>query len=181
MRLLPLTTDKLRSSSQLPIYLLSNSCHLLPGIPHQTAQLITMVLKGHCLCKAVTYTVDVDAPLITGYDHCDDCQRQSGSTYCKFYTFTLSLCASFRSPSTWRGPARELESLGRRHRGAGNGGPHPRKLQRCGCREALTRPLVLRRELRPRVMGPLCGPSTVNGPLACGSPARKLTLRCFIA
>ncbi|TLD21433.1 hypothetical protein PspLS_08849 [Pyricularia sp. CBS 133598] len=40
-----------------------------------------MVLSGHCLCKAVTYKVDVDAPLITGYDHCDDCQRQSGSTY----------------------------------------------------------------------------------------------------
>lgn len=41
-----------------------------------------MTLTGHCLCKAVTYTVDVDAPLITGYDHCDDCQRQTGSTYC---------------------------------------------------------------------------------------------------
>ncbi len=45
-----------------------------------------MTLTGHCLCKAVTYTVDVDAPLLTGYDHCDDCQRQSGSTYCKFYS-----------------------------------------------------------------------------------------------
>lgn len=43
-----------------------------------------MPLSGHCLCKAVTYTVDVDAPLLTGYDHCDDCQRQSGSTYCMF-------------------------------------------------------------------------------------------------
>lgn len=42
-----------------------------------------MVLKGHCLCKAVTYTIDMDAPLLVGYDHCDDCQRQSGSTYCK--------------------------------------------------------------------------------------------------
>ena len=41
-----------------------------------------MPLSGHCLCKAVTYTADVDAPLITAYDHCDDCQRQSGSTYC---------------------------------------------------------------------------------------------------
>lgn len=41
-----------------------------------------MVLAGHCLCKAVTYTVDIDQPLLTGYDHCDDCQRQSGSTYC---------------------------------------------------------------------------------------------------
>ncbi|KAL2115702.1 hypothetical protein VTJ04DRAFT_9957 [Mycothermus thermophilus] len=40
-----------------------------------------MVLSGHCLCKAVTYTVDVDKPLLVGYDHCDDCQRQSGSTY----------------------------------------------------------------------------------------------------
>jgi hypothetical protein len=40
-----------------------------------------MPLTGHCLCKAVTYTADVEAPLLTGYDHCDDCQRQSGSTY----------------------------------------------------------------------------------------------------
>ncbi|KAL1842026.1 hypothetical protein VTJ49DRAFT_6192 [Mycothermus thermophilus] len=40
-----------------------------------------MPLSGHCLCKAVTYTVDVDEPILTGYDHCDDCQRQSGSTY----------------------------------------------------------------------------------------------------
>lgn len=40
-----------------------------------------MPLTGHCLCKAVTYSVDVEAPLLTGYDHCDDCQRQSGSTY----------------------------------------------------------------------------------------------------
>ncbi|CAK7206994.1 hypothetical protein SEUCBS139899_009802 [Sporothrix eucalyptigena] len=40
-----------------------------------------MVFNGHCLCKAVTYTIDMDAPLITGYDHCDDCQRQTGSTY----------------------------------------------------------------------------------------------------
>jgi len=40
-----------------------------------------MVLTGHCLCKAVTYSIDVDKPLLTGYDHCDDCQRQSGSSY----------------------------------------------------------------------------------------------------
>ncbi|KAF4125743.1 Glutathione-dependent formaldehyde-activating enzyme [Geosmithia morbida] len=40
-----------------------------------------MTLTGHCLCKAVTYKADVSEPLITAYDHCDDCQRQSGSTY----------------------------------------------------------------------------------------------------
>ncbi|ERS99116.1 uncharacterized protein SPSK_04622 [Sporothrix schenckii 1099-18] len=40
-----------------------------------------MVFTGHCLCKAVTYTIDMDAPLVCGYDHCDDCQRQTGSTY----------------------------------------------------------------------------------------------------
>ncbi|KAJ5937588.1 hypothetical protein N7454_003930 [Penicillium verhagenii] len=40
-----------------------------------------MPLSGHCLCKAVTYTVAIDQPLVTAYDHCDDCQRQSGSTY----------------------------------------------------------------------------------------------------
>lgn len=40
-----------------------------------------MPLTGHCLCKAVTFTIDVDEPALVGYDHCDDCQRQSGSTY----------------------------------------------------------------------------------------------------
>ncbi|KAF3397259.1 hypothetical protein DPV78_008252 [Talaromyces pinophilus] len=40
-----------------------------------------MTLTGHCLCRAVTYSIDVDQPLITGYDHCDDCQRQTGSSY----------------------------------------------------------------------------------------------------
>ncbi|KAL2104786.1 hypothetical protein VUR80DRAFT_9638 [Thermomyces stellatus] len=40
-----------------------------------------MPFTGHCLCGQVKYTIDQDAPLITGYDHCDDCQRQSGSTY----------------------------------------------------------------------------------------------------
>ncbi|OTB06938.1 hypothetical protein M426DRAFT_91420 [Hypoxylon sp. CI-4A] len=39
-----------------------------------------MTLSGHCLCGAVKYTIDAD-PIIVGYDHCDDCQRQSGSTY----------------------------------------------------------------------------------------------------
>lgn len=43
-----------------------------------------MPLTGHCLCGAVKYSVDVDEPLLTGYDHCDDCQRQSGSTYCEY-------------------------------------------------------------------------------------------------
>lgn len=41
-----------------------------------------MPLTGHCLCKAVTYSIDADKPDIVAYDHCDDCQRQSGSTYC---------------------------------------------------------------------------------------------------
>jgi len=38
------------------------------------------MLSGHCLCKQVTYEIDAE-PLLVGYDHCDDCQRQSGSTY----------------------------------------------------------------------------------------------------
>lgn len=57
-----------------------------------------MVLKGHCLCGSVTYTVDVDAPLITGYDHCDDCQRQSGSTYCTYLSSSFLGCFSLSSP-----------------------------------------------------------------------------------
>lgn len=102
------------------------------SIPHQPAHLFKMVLKGHCLCKAVTYTVDVDQPLITGYDHCDDCQRQSGSTYCKFHNFAPSvLFCEFPEPldlarSGW---GEELGSFRHRHRGAGPGlgVPRPRK------------------------------------------------------
>lgn len=67
-----------------------------------------MVLKGHCLCKAVTYTVDVDQPLITGYDHCDDCQRQSGSTYCKLRLQLHTECLRrFWKSLTSQGLARE--------------------------------------------------------------------------
>ncbi|BDD62613.1 hypothetical protein MPDQ_007302 [Monascus purpureus] len=40
-----------------------------------------MPVTGHCLCKAVTYSIDVDKLGLVAYDHCDDCQRQSGSTY----------------------------------------------------------------------------------------------------
>jgi hypothetical protein len=50
-----------------------------------------MPLTGHCLCNAVTYTVDVDQPALVGYDHCDDCQRQTGSTYCMLPIFFLLL------------------------------------------------------------------------------------------
>ncbi|KAI0446209.1 glutathione-dependent formaldehyde-activating enzyme [Xylaria telfairii] len=39
-----------------------------------------MGLSGHCLCGQVKYTVD-SAPFNVAYDHCDDCQRQTGSTY----------------------------------------------------------------------------------------------------
>lgn len=61
-------------SPKVPLYA------LFPPIINQP--IATMVLSGHCLCKAVTYTIDVDEPSLVGYDHCDDCQRQSGSTYC---------------------------------------------------------------------------------------------------
>ncbi|KAL9110822.1 MAG: hypothetical protein Q9227_004622 [Pyrenula ochraceoflavens] len=40
-----------------------------------------MTISGHCLCGATTFTSSADSPAIVGYDHCDDCQRQSGSTY----------------------------------------------------------------------------------------------------
>lgn len=127
-RFTPFTADKLRTSSQLPVYLQPSSYPRLTSIPHHTEQLFTMVLKGHCLCKAVTYTVDVDQPLITGYDHCDDCQRQSGSTYCKLFSSTPSICKATETLDlAWSGEG-ELESFGRRHRGAGIGGPHPRNV-----------------------------------------------------
>lgn len=53
-----------------------------------------MPLTGHCLCNAVTYTIDVDQPALVGYDHCDDCQRQTGSTYCTLSILFLLLLKS---------------------------------------------------------------------------------------
>ncbi|KAE8163281.1 Mss4-like protein [Aspergillus tamarii] len=43
-----------------------------------------MPFTGHCLCGAVTYVVNVSEPDLVAYCHCDDCQRQSGSTYSSF-------------------------------------------------------------------------------------------------
>lgn len=130
MGLSPFAPFKPRPSSQLPHCLHPSPYPVITSNPHQTAQLFNMVLKGHCLCKAVTYTVDVDQPLITGYDHCDDCQRQSGSTYCKSHTFTPSVCG-YPEPHGLARSVRgggELGSFGSRHRGAGVGWapPHPR-------------------------------------------------------
>ncbi|KIM93277.1 hypothetical protein OIDMADRAFT_61774 [Oidiodendron maius Zn] len=34
-----------------------------------------MAITGHCLCKAVTYSIDAENPNAVAYDHCDDCQR----------------------------------------------------------------------------------------------------------
>lgn len=70
-----------RSQTAARVFL-NKSLHTL-----NTNYSLKMPLTGHCLCGAVTYSVDVDAPLITGYDHCDDCQRQSGSTYCECVSF----------------------------------------------------------------------------------------------
>lgn len=49
-----------------------------------------MGLSGHCLCGAVKYTVSGE-PLIVGYDHCDDCQRQTGSTYCTSQSYPADI------------------------------------------------------------------------------------------
>lgn len=56
-----------------------------------------MGLSGHCLCGSVKYTVDAD-PLIVGYDHCDDCQRQTGSTYCTSILHHIISCYSAFHP-----------------------------------------------------------------------------------
>ncbi|KAH8928040.1 DUF636 domain protein [Atractiella rhizophila] len=40
-----------------------------------------MGYSGYCACKAVTYTIDADAPVFVGHDHCDRCQRTTGSSF----------------------------------------------------------------------------------------------------
>ncbi|KAJ5183932.1 hypothetical protein N7492_001548 [Penicillium capsulatum] len=64
-----------------------------------------MPLTGHCLCGAVTYSAATDKPLITAYDHCDDCQRQSGSTY-SLVTVVL------KADLTVKGPTKTYSSKG---------------------------------------------------------------------
>lgn len=144
-----------------------------------------MVLKGHCLCKAVTYTVDVDQPLITGYDHCDDCQRQSGSTYCKFHIYLdTNIWRIFGTPSPcgiWRGSLKVLVVV---IAGRESTSPAPASPRTQMARSSYTTP-VLKRELRPQGLHA----STVQAPSASDwhvqwnessqVPHAKLTLGCF--
>jgi len=41
---------------------------------------MVLPLTGHCLCGETTFVVNAEA-ITVGHDHCDDCQRQSGSSY----------------------------------------------------------------------------------------------------
>ena len=41
------------------------------------------ILRGHCLCKAVQYTVNGD-PVWCAHCHCADCRRHSGSAVATF-------------------------------------------------------------------------------------------------
>lgn len=142
MGLSPFAPFKPRPSSQLPHCSHPSSHPVFTNNPHQTAQPFNMVLKGHCLCKAVTYTVDVDQPLITGYDHCDDCQRQSGSTYCKSHLFTLGVDLARSGWVTGSLGVLVVVIAGRE-----SAGPHPRpsytdgsKLLRDPCHQARATP-----------------------------------------
>lgn len=40
-----------------------------------------MTLSGHCLCGKTTFDIAVEKPDAVGYDHCDACQRQTGSAF----------------------------------------------------------------------------------------------------
>ncbi|KAK9896527.1 hypothetical protein P389DRAFT_80609 [Cystobasidium minutum MCA 4210] len=41
-----------------------------------------MAVTGHCLCGATKLTADIDIKDATvGFDHCDACQRQTGSAF----------------------------------------------------------------------------------------------------
>jgi len=57
---------------------------------------IQMPLSGHCLCGETTFTVDAE-PLLIGHDHCDDCQRQTGSSY-SFVVVVLSNKLDIKGP-----------------------------------------------------------------------------------
>lgn len=40
-----------------------------------------MAITGHCLCTKSKVIVDADEPALVAQDHCDDCQRESGSAF----------------------------------------------------------------------------------------------------
>ncbi|KAJ3021972.1 hypothetical protein HKX48_007350 [Thoreauomyces humboldtii] len=64
-----------------------------------------MGLSGHCLCGKTTYEIDAEKPDAGVLDHCDACQRQTGSTY--------SLVALFpKSKVTIKGPTKEYAKAG---------------------------------------------------------------------
>jgi hypothetical protein len=44
---------------------------------------VSQPITGHCLCGAVSYTVDAQ-PIVSGVCHCTDCQRQTGSPFTVF-------------------------------------------------------------------------------------------------
>jgi hypothetical protein len=46
----------------------------------------TPFATGHCLCGAVTYTIDAE-PIGTGQCHCKDCQRASGTGHMSLARF----------------------------------------------------------------------------------------------
>ncbi|KAG0150589.1 hypothetical protein CROQUDRAFT_652186 [Cronartium quercuum f. sp. fusiforme G11] len=64
-----------------------------------------MPLTGHCLCGHTTFTIDVNQPDAVGYDHCDACQRQTGSAF--------SLVAIVpREKLTIKGPIKAFKAKG---------------------------------------------------------------------
>ena len=83
-----------------------------------------MAIAGHCLCRAVTYNVAAEKPNAVAYDHCDDCQRFTGSTYstCSYpihhpslaiLTHILALSAIFpKDKVTIMGPTKTFVSKG---------------------------------------------------------------------
>lgn len=77
------------------------------------------VLKGGCLCGAIRYEVNSE-PLFSGFCHCRDCQRTTGTGHCCYMIFD-------RADVTMSGAGRGYETR------AENGNPSVRYFcETCG-------------------------------------------------
>lgn len=78
-------SSRFMQTLKLSNFVITEIC-LLKSDLRQRWVLLKMVHTGHCLCNAPTYSIDVEKPLMVGFDHYDDCQRATGTAYCTFTT-----------------------------------------------------------------------------------------------
>jgi hypothetical protein len=65
---------------------------------------VTKILKGSCLCGAVSYEASGE-PVITGHCHCFDCRKTSGTGHCTHVAMRAEGVRLTGAMSSYRRPA----------------------------------------------------------------------------